>query len=105
MKAKTVTNLVKPGKFAKAVSEKARNKVEIDIDEDEVAPLMKRPGMATTKRKAASQEESAPVKKVKTSDKKSDEKLVAERKKELKGMPAADLKELVTSKGLEKGNK
>merc|ERR1712232_1223663 len=58
------------------------------------------------KKEAAAKEEEAPDKKgKKESPKKLEEDLVAQRTKELKGMLAADIKELLLSKGLEKGTK
>jgi hypothetical protein len=133
MKAKQVSRIAVRGKFAKSVNKKAalkkREEIEEEAEEEVEAPL-KRPAAAAVSRKAlkrpaaaAMEEEDeadsaatakknkksdkteASSKKGKVSGKAAEEQAIAERTKELKAMTVPDLKELVISKGLDKGLK
>merc|ERR1740130_1322576 len=99
-KAKEIASKAAVGKFAKSISKQVAialkrpaAAIESEPLEDETV-LMKKPAVAKRGKTAA-----ADV----SQDKEHD--IVAQRTKELKAMPAAELKDFVKTKGLEAGNK
>jgi hypothetical protein len=108
MKAKAVTTTVGSSKFVKSIRKslamkrpaaaEAEEQEDVEEEEQKSKKTMKRPA-------AAPAAEPAAKKSKKESPKAAEEKALVERTKELKSTLVAELKDLVKSKGMEKGTK